>query len=73
MHAKATSPVTIGSSDAIYSVYDQDRVISSVGLSNGDNESPLRANRGALAMMSRAAQAIFGGATVVAPQVPDTW
>lgn len=187
VHAKATSPVTLGSTDAIYSLYDEDRVITGVSLSKGDvvisfktgqgvsgastlgyyvpngdlgggrnlllnltytitqnspltlangksltigsftqgtlsdpevdafssgskdgikyrlftparhsgkrplivwlhgngeggvaglnynNESPLRANRGALAMTGKDAQRIFHNAYVVAPQVPDTW
>lgn len=37
------------------------------------NEAQLRANRGALGPATPEAQAIFGGAYVVAPQVPDTW
>ncbi|MBD8078646.1 prolyl oligopeptidase family serine peptidase [Cellulosimicrobium arenosum] len=37
------------------------------------NEAQLRANRGALGFTTREAQRIFGGAYVVAPQVPDTW
>ncbi len=38
-----------------------------------DGESPLRANRGALGPATAEAQAVFGGAYVVAPQVPDEW
>ena len=38
-----------------------------------NNEPQLRANRGALGMTTSDAQRIFGGAYVVAPQVPDTW
>ncbi len=38
-----------------------------------DNEVQLRANRGALGPATVEAQAVFGGAYVVAPQVPDTW
>ncbi|MFC8922004.1 prolyl oligopeptidase family serine peptidase [Cellulosimicrobium sp. NPDC057127] len=37
------------------------------------NEAQLRANRGALGFTTPEAQRIFGGAYVVAPQVPDTW
>jgi predicted esterase len=37
------------------------------------NEAQLRANRGALGFATPEAQEIFGGAYVVAPQVPDTW
>lgn len=37
------------------------------------NEAQLRANRGALGPATPEAQAIFGGAYVVSPQVPDTW
>ncbi len=37
------------------------------------NEPQLRANRGALGPATPEAQAIFGGAYVVAPQVPGTW
>lgn len=33
----------------------------------------MRANRGALGPATPEAQAIFGGAYVVAPQVPGTW
>jgi predicted esterase len=38
-----------------------------------DGETPLRANRGALGPATAEAQAVFGGAYVVAPQVPDEW
>jgi predicted peptidase len=38
-----------------------------------DNETPLRANRGALGFATREAQRIFGGAYVVAPQSPSFW
>ena len=38
-----------------------------------DNESPLRANRGALGFATREAQRIFGGAYVVAPQSTSFW
>ena len=38
-----------------------------------DNEVQLRANRGALGPATVEAQAVFGGAYVLAPQVPDTW
>lgn len=38
-----------------------------------NNESQLLANRGALGPATRRAQAILGGAFVLAPQVPDTW
>lgn len=38
-----------------------------------NNESPLRANRGALGPATAQAQRILGGAYVLAPQVPDTW
>ena len=38
-----------------------------------DNESPLRANRGALGFATRQAQRIFGGAYVVAPQSTSFW
>ncbi len=38
-----------------------------------DNEAQLRANRGALGPATAEAQAVFGGAYVLAPQVPDTW
>jgi predicted peptidase len=38
-----------------------------------DNETPLRANRGALGFATRQAQRIFGGAYVVAPQSPSFW
>ncbi len=37
------------------------------------NEPQLRGNRGALGPATPEAQAVFGGAYVVAPQVPDTW
>ncbi|ROS79131.1 PHB depolymerase family esterase [Cellulomonas sp. PhB143] len=37
------------------------------------NEVQLRANRGALGFATSKAQRIFGGAYVVAPEVPDTW
>lgn len=40
---------------------------------NYNNESPLRANRGALAMTGKDTQRIFHNAYVIAPQVPDTW
>jgi predicted peptidase len=38
-----------------------------------DNETPLRANRGALGFATPEAQAIFGGAYVVAPQSTSYW
>ena len=38
-----------------------------------DNESPLRANRGALGFATQQAQRIFGGAYVVAPQSTSFW
>lgn len=38
-----------------------------------NNASQLLANRGALGPATTEAQAIFGGAFVLAPQVPDTW
>ena len=38
-----------------------------------NNESQLRANRGALGPATTEAQRILGGAYVLAPQVPDTW
>jgi predicted esterase len=38
-----------------------------------DNEAQLRANRGAIGPATLEAQAVFGGAYVLAPQVPDTW
>lgn len=38
-----------------------------------NNNSQLRANRGAVAFSSDEAQEIFGGAYVLAPQAPDTW
>jgi predicted peptidase len=38
-----------------------------------DNETPLRANRGALGFATRQAQRIFGGAYVVAPQSTSYW
>lgn len=38
-----------------------------------DNETPLRANRGALGFQTEEAQALFGGAYVVAPQSPSRW
>lgn len=38
-----------------------------------NNESQLLANRGALGLATPEAQSVFGGAYVVAPQVPDTW
>lgn len=38
-----------------------------------DNETTLRANRGALGFATREAQAIFGGAYVVAPQSTAAW
>jgi predicted esterase len=38
-----------------------------------DNETTLRANRGALGFVTRAAQQIFGGAYVVAPQSTSAW
>ncbi len=38
-----------------------------------DNETPLRANRGALGFSTPEAQAIFGGAFVVAPQAESFW
>ncbi len=38
-----------------------------------NNTSQLQANRGAVAFASDEAQAIFGGAYVIAPQAPDTW
>ncbi|MGX1163157.1 putative peptidase [Arthrobacter sp. SLBN-100] len=38
-----------------------------------DNETPLRANRGALGFTTNEAQDLFGGAYVVAPQCPSMW
>ena len=38
-----------------------------------DNETTLRANRGALGFATRAAQRIFGGAHVVVPQSTSAW
>ena len=38
-----------------------------------DNETPLRANRGALGFATQEAQRIFGGAYVVAPQSTSFW
>ncbi len=38
-----------------------------------DNETPLRANRGALGFATEEAQRIFGGAYVVAPQSTSFW
>lgn len=38
-----------------------------------DNETQLRANRGALGAATTAAQEIFGGAYVLAPQCPSAW
>ncbi len=38
-----------------------------------DNETQLRANRGALGFVTRAGQRIFGGAYVVAPQSTSYW
>lgn len=38
-----------------------------------DNETQLRANRGALGVATEAAQELFGGAYVVAPQCPSAW
>ncbi|APX34138.1 hypothetical protein BH708_17110 [Brachybacterium sp. P6-10-X1] len=38
-----------------------------------DNETQLRANRGALGVTTDAAQDLFGGAYVVAPQCPSAW
>ena len=38
-----------------------------------DNETPLRANRGALGFATEQAQRIFGGAYVVAPQSTSFW
>ncbi len=38
-----------------------------------DNESPLRANRGALGFATQQARRIFGGAYVVAPQSTSYW
>lgn len=38
-----------------------------------DNETPLRANRGALGFATKEAQRIFGGAYVVAPQSTSFW
>jgi predicted esterase len=38
-----------------------------------DNETPLRANRGALGFATPEAQRIFGGAYVVVPQSPSFW
>ncbi len=38
-----------------------------------DNETTLRANRGALGFATPEAQAIFGGASVVAPQSTSAW
>ena len=38
-----------------------------------DNETPLRANRGALGFATQEAQRIFGGAYVVAPQSTSYW
>ncbi|OON90870.1 MAG: hypothetical protein ATN32_03045, partial [Candidatus Epulonipiscium fishelsonii] len=38
-----------------------------------NNTSQLKANRGAMGFVTDEAQDIFGGAYVIAPQVPDTW
>ena len=38
-----------------------------------DNEAPLRANRGSLGFSTDAAQKVFGGAYVVAPQAESAW
>jgi predicted esterase len=38
-----------------------------------DNETPLRANRGALGFATREAQRVFGGAVVVVPQSTSAW
>ncbi|MCO1339909.1 hypothetical protein BJH93_13590 [Kocuria polaris] len=38
-----------------------------------DNEAPLRANRGALGFTTPEAQALFGGAYVLAPQSTSAW
>ena len=38
-----------------------------------DNETPLRANRGALGFATEQAQRIFNGAYVVAPQSTSFW
>lgn len=38
-----------------------------------DNETPLRANRGALGFSTPRGQRIFGGAYVVVPQCPSAW
>ncbi len=45
----------------------------SAALGYYDNETQLRANRGALGFSTPAAQAIFGGAYVVAPQAESYW
>ncbi|MGO1975577.1 MAG: prolyl oligopeptidase family serine peptidase [Brachybacterium tyrofermentans] len=43
------------------------------GVEYYDNESQMRANRGALGVATPEAQEIFGGAYVVAPQCPSAW
>jgi predicted peptidase len=45
----------------------------SAALKYYDNEATLRANRGALGFSTDAAQRIFGGAYVLAPQAEDAW
>lgn len=45
----------------------------SAALNYYDNEATLRANRGALGFSTDAAQRIFGGAYVVAPQADEAW
>ena len=45
----------------------------SLGNGSYDNESPLRANRGALGFSTPEAQRIFGGAYVLAPQAESYW
>ena len=45
----------------------------SAALSYYDNESQMRANRGALGFSTDEAQRIFGGAYVVAPQAESAW
>ena len=44
-----------------------------MGESGKDNQIQISANRGAVAFVTREAQALFGGAYVVAPQCPTFW
>ena len=49
MHAKATSPVPVGAGDAIYSLYDADRVVTGVRVSKGDVVLSLQSGQGVAA------------------------